>query len=204
MNIRNPVFDIYIKAYITLSEDPEYSKEIDWVNNIDPLEKQTPESFEFQYIWVVLNSGLKEQVARKIFNRFYEQLNKDFITESPLDIIKHEGKRKAILDFALYGIEKRFEELKSAENKIEYLKTLPWIGDITKYHLARNIGIDCVKPDRHLQRLSSYYGFESPYKMCIYIRDEVDKIYPSLEPTKLGLIDLVLWRWCNLGRWNDD
>jgi hypothetical protein len=39
--------------------------------------------------------------------------------------------------------------------RLEYLGSLPWIGAITKYHAARNFGVDCVKPDIHLTRLAA-------------------------------------------------
>ena len=84
--------------------------------------------------------------------------------------------------------------------EICYLDTLPMIGPVTRYHLARNIGIDCVKPDRHLIRLASEAGYEmkDPQKgveaMCRDIQKDIG------DAEKLGTIDVVLWRACNL-RW---
>jgi endonuclease III len=124
---------------------------------------------------------MKEQVARKIFDRFFEKMD--------LDQIKHGGKRNAINE-AIYQYEDWFDQLKRSEDKIEYLDSLPWIGPITKYHLARNIGIDTVKPDRHLVRLAKRYGYNSPLELC----KEIQKTIPE----SLGVIDLILWRYCNL------
>jgi hypothetical protein len=125
---------------------------------------------------------MKEQIARKIWERYLEKLDPR--------VIGHLGKRSAI-ETGLINFYTWFEKLKHSDNPIDYLETLPWIGPITKYHLARNIGIDCVKPDRHLVKLANMFGFSSPYEMCI----EIQKYSPN---DRLGTIDLILWRDCNL------
>ena len=158
--------------------------EIDFVRNIKPLSEQEDWYFYYQYVWVVLNAGMKEQIARKIFDRFFE--------EKRFEIIGHLGKRAAIKDAALHYKE-WFVNLQSftlQSAQLNYLESLPWIGPTTKYHLARNIGIDCVKPDRHLVRLAKEYGFNSPSEMC----KEIAEIIPE----KIGVIDMILWRYCNL------
>lgn len=172
---------LFITAYNTVCENG-YSWEIDRVRHIKPLSEQEPIIFFIEYVWVVLNAGMKEQVARKIFNLFLEDLN--------LNKIGHLSKRSAI-QTALTSYEKWFSELQKAENKLSYLESLPWIGPITKYHLGRNIGIDTVKPDRHLVRLAEKYGYASPLELCQDIKKEFS------EP--LGVIDVILWRYCNLG-----
>lgn len=158
-----------------------YEWEIEYVRSIKPLNEQDSITFFREYVWVVLNAGMREQVARNIFNKFMEKMD--------LDKIRHIGKRSAIRS-AIYEYEKWFEQLQKSENKIEFLDTLPWIGPITKYHLARNIGIDTVKPDRHLVRLAEGYGYKTPLELC----QEIQKTIPE----KLGVIDLILWRYCNL------
>ena len=159
-----------------------YEAEIDYIANILPLSKQTSERFLYEYIYVVLNTGMREQVARKIYNRFID-------TGQELSVIGHLGKRDAIAT-ALDNYEEWFTALQKSEDPVEYLETLPWIGPTTKHHLARNIGIDTVKPDRHLVRLAEQFGFSSPMAMC----QEIQKH----EPEKLGVIDVILWRYCNL------
>lgn len=159
-----------------------YQSEINWCRDMTTLEACTPESFFEQYVWCVLNAGMKEQVARKIYARYFETQN--------LETIGHLGKRAAIAE-GVVEYSHWFSELKKNPDKIEYLQSLPWIGPITKYHLARNIGIDCVKPDRHLLRLAEYYGFDSPLAMC----EEIQRFVPY---ERLGTIDVILWRDCNL------
>lgn len=170
----------YYTAYDAIIESG-YGDEIDYIDTIKPLEEQDPYTFFLEYVWVVLNAGMKEQVARDIYNRYCQNFD--------IGCVRHPTKKKAI-EYMLNDYTHTFDELLDVDDKIEFLQTLPWIGPITKYHLARNIGIDTVKPDRHLVMLAEMFGFESPMSMCKYIKDD--------NGTKLGTIDVVLWRYCNL------
>lgn len=169
------------QAFIWLSQHG-YADEICWAETRPPLEQQTPAVFLQEYIWVVLNAGMREQVARTIYDRF-------LAARDPATI-GHLGKRAAV-ERALQEHETWFAALLAADEKLAYLESLPWIGPVTKYHLARNLGIDVVKPDRHLVRLAARFGYTSPDALCRAIQAEVGM--------RLGTIDLVLWRYCNLG-----
>jgi hypothetical protein len=61
---------------------------------------------------------------------------------------------------------------------------------VTTYHLAKNLGVDVVKCDRHLMRLAPILGFHSPEEMCAAIGHQVG------EP--VSVVDIVLWRYCTL------
>lgn len=180
--------EFFVRSYLKLNAIPEYHNEIVYIRNLleDGFEKCNPEKFFEQYVWCVLNAGMKEQVARKIWEKYLDKLD-------PL-VIGHLGKRAAI-EQGLKNYVRWFGELKCTKNQIEYLQTLPWIGPITKYHLARNIGIDAVKPDRHLERFAKQFGFKTPLELCQHVQNEIGN------SDKLGLIDFVFWRAANL-RWN--
>lgn len=184
-----PVLELFYRAFEAVSKT-DYAFEMDYVDHIEPIEKQTADNFFMEYVWVVLNAGMKEQAARGIFERFCQSIRDGNIN---FDIIRHPTKRKAIEDtFSHYTL--HFQNLQTIHGKtaqIEYLETMPWIGPITKFHLARNIGIDTVKPDRHLVRLAEQFGYNSPLEMCQVIQDNVYN-------TKIGTIDVILWRYCNL------
>lgn len=160
----------------------EYIKEFEDVDKRH-FEDQSAQKFLSQYAFVVLNAGMKNQVAEKMF----ERLCKDGI-----DTVNHEGKKNAIL-YVSQNYEKIFEQLQKIHGdigRIEFLRNLPWIGDITKYHLARNLGIDCAKPDRHLFRLAEKYGFLNAHEMCDYINSKTGD--------RIGSIDLLLWRYLQI------
>jgi hypothetical protein len=176
------VLDFYRKGKEYLSSRSPYKEEIELVANRQ-FEQQTVASFLHQYIFVVLNTGMKNQVAEKIMARF-------LASKYNLSLIRHEGKKKAIQE-ALASYDDWFISLKVANDKLAFLETLPFIGPITKYHLARNLGFDVAKPDRHLTRLATQFGFISVSDMCQAIHNETND--------RIGLIDVILWRMMNLG-----
>jgi hypothetical protein len=74
----------------------------------------------------------------------------------------------------------------------DLLKKLPYIGRITCFHLARNIGLlENVKPDLHLVRLAKHWG----YKDCLVMCQDVQKNHEETnrERLPLGIIDLAIW-----------
>ena len=183
-NLRGDIFSYYKDAHKYLM-DNGYQHEIDWCKNLTTFQNCDPDLFLQEYIWCVVNAGMKEQVARKIYCRFMKTFD--------LETIGHKGKRAAI-ETSLGTYTSWFstsKQLKTDWDRIQYFQTFPWIGKITKYHLARNVGIDCVKPDRHLVRLAERFGYTTPLEMC----EDIQKQNPM---ERLGTIDVVLWRYCNL------
>lgn len=162
-----------------------YEHEIEWQRTLEPCISN--EVFKGEAIWVILNSGMREQIARLIQTRIMDALNanKDISTA-----FGHKGKVSAI-KFILSDYKRLFIEFQQSENKLEYLQTIPFIGSITKYHLAKNLGYDFVKPDRHLVRIAKEYGFDDCNDLCKKISEETGD--------KVSLIDIVLWRSANLG-----
>ena len=159
-----------------------YQEEIDIVNN-RTFESQDEFDFLSEYIYVVLNAGMKNQVAEKIFARY---------CKIGAEAVKHKGKRKAIEEVEqhykswFFGLSHKA----SIEDKLDFLETKPWIGPITKFHLARNLGIDVAKPDRHLTRLAKDLNFRDVMSMC--------KVIADCTGERIGVIDVVLWRNANL------
>lgn len=160
-------------------ENNGFEHELQWCRDIKFSDIDAME-FLISFAWVVINSGMKNQVAVKIYEKWCKEGNKT---------INHEGKRKAI-EFVEKHRYEILAELRKADDKLAVLKDLAWIGDITKYHLARNIGLDYAKPDRHLIRLVEIYGFNDVQAMCEYLA--------QLDNERIGVIDVVLWRYCNM------
>ena len=166
-----------------------YQWEIDVVEN-RTFDQIRPIDFIHEYVFVVMSAGMKNQVAVKMAKRYW--------TEG-IDTVKHSGKKKAIEKMTEYIHDEKeisyvvfFNKLKSLNDvqKLELLAELPWIGGITKYHLARNLGIDVAKPDRHLVRLAKEYDFDDVQEMCDYVAHRTGD--------RIGTVDVVLWRYSNL------
>lgn len=161
-----------------------YAAEIDWSDSIKPC--RSASKFLDEYIWVVINAGMKEQVGRKIFGRIQEAIQ----TDIPLaEVFGHKGKVAAI-EKMLQSYNEKFAGFQDAKDKLAYLESLPWVGKITKYHLAKNLGLDVVKPDRHLVRIAKTFGV-SCVEMCEKLSQQTSD--------KLVTVDTVIWRAANLG-----
>ncbi len=164
--------------------DAGYGDEIAWQESLKPCENAT--EFFGQYMWVVLSAGMKNQIARIIESRIHQAWDNGLPTSSGFG---HKGKVRAI-DHVLLNRERIFLEYQNSSNKVEYLVTLPWIGDITKWHLAKNLGLDSAKPDRHLVRIAE--GLKtSPLELC--------KRLAVATGYRIATVDLIIWRAANLG-----
>ena len=75
--------------------------------------------------------------------------------------------------------------LYKARGNFNVFKTLPYIADVLKYHLARNIGFNVIKPDVHIKRLAKYYGLD-PFKMCDMLSESTG--------LPRHTVDSILWR----------
>ena len=158
--------------------------DIDWAESCSP--PATAKTFALEAIFVICNSGMKNTVARGIFERCVEALR----TNRPVrEVFGHAGKAAAIESIWVNRYV-HLTEYNAALDKLAYLESLPWIGGITKYHLAKNFGLPYAKPDVHLQRLADREGC-TPQQLCERLAAE----------TGLGVnaVDTVLWRACANG-----
>ena len=164
--------------------DRGYSGEIDWAETLKPC--QDPQSFCLEYIWVICNSGMKNKTAEIIFERIKKAIA-DKVDIS--DVFGHNGKVGAIKKMILDHKEV-FQRYLESENKLEFCDALPWIGEITKYHLAKNLGENFIKPDRHLVRIAENYNTDA-FKLCEKLSE--------VTGDRLHTVDVVLWRAATLG-----
>lgn len=160
-----------------------YADEIAWAEGVKAPE--TPEDFAGEAIWVILCSGMKEQIARKISDKVWSAINDGLPVRS---VFGHDGKAAAI-ETIWRDRETLFDSFKRASDKVDFCQRLPWIGYITKWHLAKNCGVDCAKPDIHLTRLATYYG-TTPASLCASLA--------TATGDRIATVDLVIWRACNL------
>jgi hypothetical protein len=161
-----------------------YDEEIQWAEDIKPCTDH--HDFFNEYAWVVLNSGMKEQIARGIWGKILTAYSDG---KHAADVFGHKGKATAI-DVMRASSKMFFRRYSEAPDKMAFLQSLPWIGPITKYHLAKNLGFDCVKPDRHLVRIAAKEG-KTPNELCQELR--------TLTGDRIAVIDTVIWRAANLG-----
>jgi hypothetical protein len=169
-----------------------YEDEIKYVQNRFFKDIAVDEFAEEATFVLLISSGLKEQVARKNYDAFMNCKN-NRPSEDPYPLIHNRRQREAIRNIWTNkaSILQQIKDQPTDADKIEFLNTLPQIGKIMKYHFARNLGIDTIKPDLWMDRLAEIFDFKNPFEMCEAIR----KQRPEL---RIGTIDVILWRYCNL------
>ena len=105
------VLEFYYRAYDNITKRG-YSAEIDYTDAIKSIDDQDEYTFFLEYVWVVLNAGMKEQVARKIYERYIESFD--------VSLIRHPSKHSAIEQMIdVYPV--KFKELMGAKDKISLL-----------------------------------------------------------------------------------
>lgn len=144
------------------------------------------EEFASEVIYVICNSGMRFTVARGIFDRCMAALGEN---RPVREVFGHPGKAAAI-DRIWANRYIYLTEYLAAVDKLAYLESLPWIGGITKYHLAKNFGLPYAKPDVHLQRLADREGVTAQ-ALCERLAGETGLTVPA--------VDTVLWRGCAVG-----
>lgn len=160
------------------------------------LEDLTPERFWSEYVWTVYASGFNAKVLSTKFEALMNAVGpwdwtqpNLWVSKRVMHIIAHPRKCEAVLRCRTYLISMGWDAFCSEYClSPEDLKELPYIGRITCYHIARNLGVDCVKPDLHLVRLSTRYSFENPEAMCAYLA--------GLSDERIGVVDFILWAYC--------
>jgi len=163
-----------------------YAGELKWAASIKTC--SMPVAFRDEYCWVVLNSGMKEQIARQIWARVRPVMMRG---ESAATVFGHKLKAKAIDDmWRYYHAHFTAWQAKTEPERMIYLRTLPFIGEITVYHFAKNLGMDVAKPDRHLVRIAAETN-ETTDQLCRRIANATGH--------RIAVIDTVLWRAANLG-----
>lgn len=187
--------------YLTAKErviQSGFADEIDWQEQVSLAGLDEP-TFLRESAWVVLSAGFREAVLRRRFGdvsrAFLHWVNADLIISqfetcrmNALSAFGNRRKIDAILAIAgrvaADGMDRIREQIESQGT--EFLQQLPFIGPVTACHLAKNLGVPLVKPDRHLTRMAVKTGYESAEQMCRTISEIVG------DP--LSVIDIVIWR----------
>lgn len=194
---KTELLEFYARARGFVQE--RYSAECAWQCGLD-AEHYSESDLLREAAWVVLCSGFRESVVRAKFDYislcFFDwesaeliQRNRQVCMRTASSAIANAAKIEAIVGIASRVAEARFERFRDAvrENPIHVLQELPFIGPITSYHLAKNLGFAVAKPDRHLARLARTAKMKSAHVLCAWIAGVTGDSVP--------FVDLVLWRY---------
>jgi hypothetical protein len=164
--------------------DEGWGDDISWSESVG--QPADADAFASEAIFVICNSGMRFTVAQGIFDRCMNAVRQG---ASSSEVFGHAGKCLAI-DQIWSEREAFFGAYMAAVDKVAWCETLPWIGEITKYHLAKNLGADVAKPDVHLQRLGLANGC-TPEELCRRLASD--------SGFRVATVDVVLWRACATG-----
>jgi hypothetical protein len=179
-----------------------FAAEIDWQESLC-LARVTEAEFLRESAWTVLCCGMREAVVRRCFPAFsaafHNWTSATAITESSetcqrnaLAVFRHPGKIESVLQIADYartvGITFILEQL--TQHGPAFLERFPYIGPVTSRHLAKNLGMDVAKPDRHMVRIAEALGYISVDTLCLDIARVTE--HP------VSVVDLVFWRYATL------
>lgn len=194
-----------LNAYLTAKDAVVargFAWEIDWQAE-RRLDRVNESEFLRECGWTVLSSGFRESVVRRCFGAISEaflhwhsaeviRANRESCRRTALGAFRNERKIDAILNIACFVADCGFESIlrRIRQEDVRFLQTLPHIGPVTAFHLAKNLGLPVVKPDRHLRRIASAAGLGSPRELCELISEWLG------EP--IQVVDVVLWRYATL------
>jgi len=179
--------------------DQGFAAEISWQERQKPT-SITEENFLREAAWVVYCSGFREATVRRCFDYlslcFFDwssahdiATNGSACVSAAMNAFANRRKHEAVVTIASRVAAVGFKSFKRQllNAPVQTLQGLPFLGPVTAVHLAKNIGFDIAKPDRHLVRLKDQLGFTNVSEMCQVISTE------SGDPVKV--VDLVLWRF---------
>jgi len=167
-----------------------------------PRPADISEKFFFSELtWCIYNAGMKETLIRQKWPALtdaFHDFDADMIVSNfsqvwavALKVFNHPGKCDAVINSAINIIKDRPINEKMAsmteDEALKYFQSYPYIGRVTRYHIARNVGFDVVKPDRHLVRIAEFLKYQTP--------DALVQEIANLTGERKGFIDYIIWQW---------
>jgi endonuclease III len=199
-----PDLDAGPQAYFDRAREfveESYPEELEAIRSTK-FEEVSSDFFFREYVWVVHATGFSAKAVGRFMPKLmvaygmYDDLAEEEFEaafERIRRVCNNRQKAKAVWKTArLMNSEvgkycqTGWEEFKQVRlSSPEKLRELPYVGPVTCFHLARNIGLlECVKPDLHLVRMAEYWGFPDCVEMCKAVRPE---------DMPLGVVDLIFW-----------
>lgn len=178
-----------------------------WVRSLGPVERVSQQHMIAEYVFVVSASGFRASVVQRRFGDLSRALRnlempglatlrEDEIRDVYMEKMLRNRAKAAAAARGVVLLENLFtvEMIKTrlAGGDVDVLKSLPFIGDTTKWHLARNLGLDVAKPDVHLTRLARRFGYGADVaRMCAELAGAFGE--------RVAAVDAILWSYASAG-----
>jgi len=195
----NGVMRLFRRAEKFVKEN--FPEDVEWSLRASENVDWDREKFICEYVFAVYVSGFRYSVIQGRMDSF----RKVFYDWNLEKILRYEnevkiGARKLVNNRnKINGIIRGLKILEKLDfdifkgdvmKDINTLKMFPYVGNIIKYQLARNLGYDVIKPDKHIVRIAEKYGLD-PFEMCSMIS--------KITQYKVHTVDSILWRYAEQG-----
>ena len=177
----------------------------------------TEEEFLKNYLWAISVSGFSARVVTVKFDslwqaygladglgNFVPRNGQTFSKEAVFEVWKNHAKFKAMSDTCAHINSLGWEDFHNYYLKFKSpvaLQRLPYMGPALSQHVARNIGnVDCVKPDKHVVRLSKKFACGQQGHSVVDFVQDVKKATSELKDWPNGKVDMLIWYAASLIR----
>ena len=193
--MKNNIADKIFQSALAYCEK-NYPEDLAWARETGPhtFKNMRCNKFLKQYCWVVYASGFNANTLGEKFpalSESFKNFELDRVVKmrkvSGLSGINNETKARCFLDGCRMIAEEGFSAFKKrlGAQGMNMLEELPGIGEITKRHLAKNIGlIDIAKDDIWLCRVA---------EKCDASVDELVGYLSAKHGESQHVVDVVIW-----------
>lgn len=195
----SPALYTEVKNWL-LANDPDGQPMLEWACR-DLHRPDTPENLASEIIWIILCAGRRAQAARTIERKVWNAINHN---QPVVEVFRYKKKAEAI-ERAWHERQNDFAALctipvNDVESLVDWCNSIPFVGNDTKYQLAKNFGANVCKPDIWLCRLAGIPDYprqpvKERFRACLALCQSLaDKTGDSV-----AVIDSILWLACNKG-----
>jgi len=194
--------DLYLEVRDWLvANDPDGPRMLEWSRDrVGP--PTDPERMALETIWIILCAGRSAQAARTIERRVIDAIRNG---TPVVEAFGYRAKAEAI-ERAWRERVPDFASLQSVlaggdpHELVDWCGSIAYVGDDTKFQLARNFGADVCKPDIWLCRLA---GIPDRPRRSVKVRFpacmELCRHLSEGSGDRIGTVDAMLWLACNKG-----
>lgn len=182
-----------------IANDPDAAPMAGWSTSI--VEPVDAEKLAGEIVWIILCAGKTAQAARTIEKLVWAAIHEG----RPVLAAFGHRLRAGAIEFAWSERRSLFAKLAemrdaSDEDLLAWCRSLPGVGAVTCYQLAKNLGRDLAKPDIWLCRLAGIPdrpGGRVPERFAACR----DLCIPLAQATgdRIATVDSMLWLACNKG-----
>jgi hypothetical protein len=183
-----------------LAHDPDGPHTYQWAR-AETGRPATSDDLAGDVIWIILCAGRSAQAARTIEAKVWDAIH----TGRPVVEVFGYRKKADAIERAWRERGGDFEALTAIpeddiDGLITWCESIPFVGDDTKFQLAKNFGADVCKPDIWLCRLA---GFPDRPRRRVEVRFKVcQTLCEHLgigAGDSIATVDTMLWLACNKG-----